>query len=324
MPWRRVHSSSDTVGWLAFVGMVLAAGTYYSFAKALSIELSPLTLVLLSEFLTATFVLFSAGAFPTIRSFIKLSREQRLGILGIGLTSGIAAPTLLFTGIHSTSAVNAALFGNTSMLFLIVLAVLFLGEKIQLRHIIANAFIIAGILCIALRGFTEGLTLYPGDILVLLSSFFFGLGDIIFRKYLHKVHTTVIVLGRSAIAIIGVLFFSSLVPSAGTLAEVRSLPWEFLGILLGFGFISRFLNVFCFYQALDRLPVGTLSVFSNLTVISSMTFAHLFLKETIHAYQFTGGALIIFGAVLLELLNGRFHSEELHASQLEQSHAHRV
>ncbi len=326
LPWPAIKArlSSETIGWIAFCVMVLSSGTYYSFAKVLSSTLSPFTVVLLSESLTATFVLLSFGLFPAIRSFLRLSSEKRLALLGVGLASGICAPAMLFSGLRITSAVNATLFGDTEPLFLLILAVLLLHEKLRWHHILAKLLIIMGIACIALRGFSEGFVFHPGDAFLILAGLFYGFGDLLFRKYLHNVHTSTVILGRSTIAISGALTLSLLLPSIGTFAEARALPLQLLGVLIGFAFISRFLNLFSFYQSLERLPVGTLSVFSNLNVISSMIFARLYLGETIQGYQIVGGMFIIGGAVLLELLGGHHRSRTQHIAHLKQRQAYRV
>jgi len=303
--------------------MLAASSTYTSFAKLLTGTFSPLSLVVISELLTGGFIIFSVGLFPVIREFFLLPRRILLSLLAVGLLSGIAAPILIFTGIHSTGAVNATLFGNTEMLFLLLLAVAFLGERLKTGHIFSLCAIALGIIFISFRGFTSSLTLQHGDALLILASLSYAFGDLVFRRFLAEIPTHTIILGRSIVAITGltiIAFFLHISP----LQEASTLPISLLPVLLGFAFVSRLLNIFCFYQSLERLPVSTVSTLSNLTVISAIAFAAWFLGEPIYAYQLVGGTFILFGTAMLELVGEHHPSEEHQIAHLRQRQVQRA
>lgn len=318
----RIRLSSEAIGWAAMCVMLLATATYYSFAKELSAALTPSSLLFLSEFLTAIFILLSFGFFPVMRSLAQLSRRQTVALLILSLSSGFLAPTFLYWGLRSTSAVNGTLFGNTEMLFFLLLSIAFLRERIHRRHIVSLCIMALGIIVLSLRGFSEEFRLYPGDALLILSSLSYSVGDLLFRKELHAFDTSAIVLVRSAVAMAGCVLVALLAP-ASIVAEVRAFPIALLPILFGFAFFSRFINILCFYQTIDRLPVSTVSVLSNLSILFSVAFASWFLAEPILSYQILGGGLIIAGAVILEVA-GRHPTEAHHIAHLRQRHAHRV
>lgn len=298
--WRQEAVTSKTVGWIALGICILSASTYNAFAKILTGALAPLTLLFLSEILMLFFVILSCGFMPLLRLTMRLPRRSLLPLVCIGLTNGTIAPLLLFPGLRMSTAVNASLFGNMEMVFLIVLAVIVLREKFRREHVLCVCTMLAGVLIIALRGFTEGLQFYPGDALLVLASLSFAIGSIIFRKFLHGTDPHVILFIRASVALCCFFVLSAFIGHP-LIGEIRAFPLAMLPILLGFGFISRFLNIFSFYKALDHLRVTVVSLLSNLTVITSILFASWLLREEIFWYHLMGGALLILGTILLEV-----------------------
>ncbi|MDD4319804.1 MAG: DMT family transporter [Candidatus Peribacteraceae bacterium] len=321
--WRKSERSADALGWSALAGTIAAGSTYNAFAKVLTDSLSPLSLVILGELLALLFLVLWFGAVPLLRECRALPRRTIMPLLAVGLLSGTIAPLLLFAGLRETGAVNAVLFGNTEMLFLLLLAVAVLGERLEPSHYLSIAAIAFGIVFIAFRGFTEQLSFQRSDLLLILASFTFSVGSLVFRRYLHEVPSHTVILSRSLVALVGLLFVSFFLPSP-FLRETQALHPGLFPTLLGFVLISRLLSLSCFYKALDHLPVSSISLFSNLHIITSILFTHWFLGEPVFGYQVAGGAFIIFGAVLLEL-TGRHHPSPQHQeAHLEQRHSHRV
>jgi drug/metabolite transporter (DMT)-like permease len=311
----RLVLTSESMGWAALIGMLLAGSTYNSFAKVLTESITPLSLVFVSECLTFLFVILSYGLLPTARALFHTKNTKKVALLGIGIASGFIAPALLFTGLQNTGAVNATLFGNTEMLFLLVLALIFLRERLQGIHFVSMTAILIGLVIISFRGFTVGLTLQRGDLFLILASFSYSIGDLLFRKYLHETPTEVIIFSRAIIAMTGFVILSAVWPQP-IIAEIKAFPLELVWILLAFAFISRFLNITFFYQSLDRLPVATVSLFSNLSIIFAIIFANWFLNESIYGYQVFGGAFIILGTLLLEAVGSHHPSPAHHEAHL--------
>lgn len=319
--WKHAAFSAKSVGWMALTMSILAGSTYNSFAKTLALSLSPWSLFFVSELLTALFVLFFFGAMPTIRAFFRLPRSSYLPLLVVGLTSGTLAPLLLFTGLSTTTAVNGSLFGNTEMVFLILLAVVVLGEKFTPTHTLSVCMIVAGMIVIALHGFNDGLAFAPGDIFLILASATFAVGSIVFRKFLHHTEPHLVLLVRSAVAISCFFLFSPFLNHT-LMQEIVSLPLMAIPVLCGFAFVSRFLNVFGFYASIERLPVTTVSLASNMSIVTSTLFAHVYLGESVLPYHLAGGGFILLGMILLD--SAGTHSSEKHLERhLKQRHGHR-
>lgn len=308
---------SEHIGWTFLALSIFAGATYTTFAKSLTTAFSPLSLIFVSEILTFFFLILSFGFIPTIREILKIRRRMLLPLLTVGVFSGTVGPLLFFTGLSYTSAVNGSLFGNAESVFTILLAVWVLAERWTPSRMIAALAIFTGVITIALRGFTVGVSLQWGDILILLGCLCFSIGSITFRRFLHNSNPEIAMISRSAVAI-AIFFLLSPFEPQTFITELRAFPLSLLTALIGFGFISKFLNVFSYYQALERLPVSTVSLVGSTGVIVSVAFAHWLLSEPIFLYHVVGGILIVGGTVILEAMGMR-HTR-IH---LRQRHHHR-
>ena len=306
------------IGWLALSTCVLAGATFNSFAKALSPSLSPLSLVFVSELLVLLFVLMSYGAVPIVKTCVRLPRKDALALVAMGCISGLAGPLLWFTGLSITTAVNAGFFGRSEMVFLLVGGTLFLGERVTRAHLLAMSTIAAGIAIISLRGFTAGLHVQAGDLVIIGAAVAFATGSILCRKRLRHIQPHILLGSRSFTAIVGFLTFSLFVPHS-LAAEIGALPVALIPALIGFGFISRFINSVAFYEALKRLPISTISFATAIDVILGTVVAWAMLGESIHWFHFLGGGFILLGILLLELL-GTHPTEKALEHHVRQRH----
>lgn len=308
--WRRRAMTEAGVGWLALSTCVLAGATFNPFAKALSPALSPLSLVFLSEVLVLLFVLMSYGAVPILHTLLRLERRDVLTLAAMGLVSGLAGPLLWFTGLSMTTAVNAVFFGRSEMVFLLVGGALFLDERVTRAHVLAMCTIAAGIAVISLQGFTTGLHVQAGDLVIIAAALVFATGSILCRRRLRHVQPHIILGSRSMTALAGFLVFSLFVPHSMPV-ELAALPATLVPALVGFGFISRFINSVSFYEALKRLPISTISFATAIDVILSAIVAWAMLGEAIRWFHFLGGAFILLGILLLEFLGMRASEKTL-------------
>jgi drug/metabolite transporter (DMT)-like permease len=306
---REKPMSERAVGGVALVTSTLAGSTYNSFAKPLTGIFSPLSLLFVSELLTSFFVVLSFGVVPTVKEVLKLKREHVIPLLAVGLLSSVIGPMLWFLSLSMTSAVNASLFGKVDLVIMMLLARFMLRERLTRAHVLAVAVVVAGLICVALRGFTDVIEPRFSDLTIVLSCFSFAMGGILFRKYLTHVEAHVALFVRTLVAI-GMFFVLSPFVTTPFIAEIESFPLALIPTLIGFGFISRFINIFAYYQAVDRLPVMTVSLFTTLDTIGGTLFAFWHLGEPVYWYHLVGGACIVCGNLLLEFAGT--HSTEEH------------
>ena len=140
--------------------------------------------------------------------------------------------------------------------------------------------------------------------------------SIYYRKYLSHIEPHVALFTRSSVAM-GTFFIVAPFMPHPFIAEVMSFPKELFPALIGFGFIGRFLNSVTYYEAIEKLELTTVSLVGSLGIVFSTLFAFFYLGEPIEWYHYVGGAFIILGTLLLELVGAHPNKEhlELHMKQ---------
>lgn len=278
----------------------MAASTFNAFAKNLGDAFAPLSLVFVSEVLNCVFLFLSFGLFPMAKRFFSLKRKEFIPMIAMGFLGGVFGPMLWFLGLDLTTAVNASLFGKADIIFMLVLAHFVLHERIEKAHFLAIGSVLCGVLFVTLRGFNQGVSFQPGDLIIMAGTLSYASSTIVYRKFLSHLEPQMALFTRSvtAITFIGVL---SLFLDLTFVQELRAFPMDLLPALIGFAFISRFLNSMLFYEASAYVSVMTVSLFGTFEILGSAAFAFFYLGETIEWYHFVGGAFLILGNVLLTL-----------------------
>lgn len=291
---------------------LVAGSTYAAFVKQVSELLSPLTLLFLSQGLVALFTILTFGLLPTIRHLARIPHQTLGSLLVVSLLGGALGPILWFTGMDFTSAVNASLFGKLEMFFVLALAWVFLHERFTHAHAVSISLIICGLLVILLGDVgSQGFQFQLGDLLVILSALVYAIASTIFRLKLQHIPVHTVVFSR---AVAGLLSFFLLSPfvELNFVMDFQRFPLGFLPSLIGMVFVGQFVALFAFYEALDRLPVSTVSLFLSLEIVSGALFAHWYLGEPFGIHQMIGGGLIVLGTIALELMQIRSRSGEQH------------
>jgi drug/metabolite transporter (DMT)-like permease len=313
---------SISIGWIALVCAVLAGSTSITFAKELGAVFSPMSLLVLSESIVLLFTVLSFGFLPLIEEVISIKKKYIPALLVVGITNSIIAPLLVFTGLHMSKAVNAELFLRSYSIFLFIYAAIFLKEKITRTDMFALLCMTIGVSIVALRGFSGPIEIATGDLLILSGAVVYAIGGIVFKQKLTKVHPEVVLCVRGLMAI---TFFLLLAPitEVNLIHEVRSLPYTLIGALVGYGFISRFLYLFGFYESMERLQVHTVSLVLPLVTIGSLFFAHIRLGEVLEWYHFAGALFLIAGSFVMKLSPKHKKGKHL-ARDLHHGHRHHL
>ncbi len=301
------YDSQKRLGLVLAFGTLVWSGTYNALAKGLTPFLSPMTLLLLSETLTAVFIIMTFGFVPLLKKFVKMdSASIRMSIV-VGLINSAVAPLLWFTGLSYTTAVNATMLSSAEVVCVLVLSHYLLSEHMSRMQMTGMLIVIIGIVIINILATGEGLSVHIGDILILLGSIASGAGSVLFKKYLSHVMPELAIVIRNIAGIVAVGFIS-LIVSNSVSAEVAAFPMQKVLLLLAFAFFSRYLNLTFFYEALDRLPATTLSLIQIASPLTGVFFAFLILGEHIYSYHVLGGIFIIFGLVLEQMSEQSFRS----------------
>ncbi len=316
------NQAQPNLGLILALGALVWSGTYNSLAKGLTPFLSPMSLIVLSEALTAGFIILTFGLFPMLKKFVKMDAKTIWLSVVVGLLNSAVAPFFWFLGLAKTSAINASILGSADVLCVLVLSSFLLGERMTRTQGFGAFIVLLGVGVVNLWAAGTSLAVHEGDLLVLIGSLISGAGSVLFKKYLSHVMPELAILIRNFAGIFAVLFVS-LFLRYSFVHEVQAFPMGKVLLLLAFTFFSRYLNLTFYYEALDRMSATALSVIQIATPLAGLVFAYLILGEMVHSYQLFGCMLII-GGLLVEQMSeqsiGKLQSPSMISGLL--SHLH--
>jgi drug/metabolite transporter (DMT)-like permease len=221
-----------------------------------------------------------------------ISRRSWLGVTVVGLIGGSVPFLLFFSGLAMASAPSAAFIHKTLFIWVALLAVPFLGERLGWIQITALGGLLAGQLLIsAPAGVSWGL----GETMIAAATLFWAVEVVIARRLLADVPAPVLGVGRLGIGLIvlvGYLGFTGRLP---LIAELTATQWAWValtGLILA-GYVGSWL------AALSRAPA---TVVTSVLVIGALITAGLdvIVKGAAPApLQLIGYGLIPLAAVML-------------------------
>ena len=191
--------------------------------------------------------------------------RQRLAMVVLGVFGGGIAFALFFTGLAQASATDAAIIQKTMFVWVAILAVPILGERLGAIQVAGLVLLLGGTLLIAPAG---SLGFGPGEILILLATLLWA-GEVIVARWLLGT-TAALPAVTARMALGGVVLFG-LVAFDGHLAQLGAWSAQQWGevaltgvILLGY--------VGTWYAALKRAPA---SMVTSVLVVAAVITAGL-------------------------------------------------
>jgi drug/metabolite transporter (DMT)-like permease len=215
-----------------------------------------------------------------------------LALLGI---SGFN--TLLYTAVHTTSAINGALIQTTMPAVIVLLSLVLYRERVSHRQMAGVLLCLLGGCLIVLRGEWRtllALSFVQGDLLMIVAVIFYGL-------------YSVLLLRRPSIHPLSFLTATFFLGSAG-LVPVYLAELAFVGpfslsrdIVLSILYVALFPSIvayFCWNKGVDRVGPNRAGLFINLIPVFASLLSVWLLGESIRAFHIGGMALIAGGMVL--------------------------
>ena len=215
-----------------------------------------------------------------------------LALLGI-----TAFNTLLYTAMHTTTAINGALIQSTMPAVIIIISLVFYGERVSRPQVAGVSLCVVGAGVVVLKGRWQALvdmTLVQGDLLMIAAVVIYGLYSVLLTKRpdIHPVSFLVYTFGLGVIGLLPlyVLELWALGPFALTPAVVGTI-----------GYVAIFPSIvayFCWNRGVAVIGANHTGLFINLIPVFAAVLAIVFLGESLKAFHLAGMLLIIFGFIL--------------------------
>lgn len=240
-------------------------------------------------------VVLASGKWKEIK---KISKRETKYLLLIGLIGGSLPFYLYFTGLSLIPAVNSAIIHKTLIVWVSLVAVPLLKEKIGKLQALGVFLIFAGNIFIG--GF-EGFEFSKGELLVLIATILWAAETILAKKVLSNVSAEITALFRmglgSAILMVMMLIF---VPNA--LQKTISLApqqlfWISLTILTLTGYVLGW------YKALKNAPAITVTSILALSTLITNSLSAIFITHSWNITLALQTVMIISGILLIVYSN---------------------
>ncbi len=283
---------------LAFLALILASIIWGASAAVMKIALftvPPFSLALIR------FGIASLLFLPFVWKNLAVKKEDLPAFLLLGLIGfTIHIPLFLF-GLKLTTALNAGIIVSSVPLFTLLLASIFLKEKIK-----GNLFIgvVLGLLGVAViigkDAFATGVKLSPfGDMLILTAMLLFVFYEILSKKLFKKYSVFVVTFYSFAIGALTFIPFAifEFVQNPNWINNVSQA--SFWGIIYGI-FLSSFAAYSLWQWGLSKLSANRVGFFFYLDPVVSTIVAVILLSEIVTGPFVIGSAFIFLGLFIAE------------------------
>jgi len=221
----------------------------------------------------------------------KIHYKQWLLLALVGLIGGAIPFLFFFKGLQLTTAPWGSLIHKTMFVFVMILAVVFLKEKISKNLLIAGSFLfLANILLTKLTAHNFNM----GDILILSAAIFWAVENTLSKYLLKNLPACIVAASRmffGSLFILGFLAFTSQLPLVADL-NFQQIGWTIVTSVFLFGYVITW------YHGLKYMAVSTATVIL-LSGAGITTILSFFNGQTIDLKELTGVALTLLGLAYL-------------------------
>ena len=278
------------------IGAVLMWSASYPLIKIALIDVPP---ILLGSLRHLIFIPMLIMIFLNQRknAFVH-SRKNWFVFAGIGVFA-IALPQIFQNiGMKYTTASVSSIIQSSGPVFTIALAVILLGEPLNIRKISGAFIALAGMVMLVSNGTFcfEGNTFY-GNILLLLSAISYSISGVITKKGLEKNSPfTILSFG----IMIGFVILSVTSVFTENVAVVIALSPQTWIIIILLALFPSFIASWLWYKVLIDTELSKLAVFLYLMPVFAVLFSYIMIGEIINIYTVLFAALIISGVAIAQ------------------------
>lgn len=281
---------------LILLQQIIASSTHL-FAKNVTALIHPSTVVLFRGFFSA--MAYGLWLLLTRKSLKTIEKDDIPGFFILGALNMPINQLLFIWGVRYTTPANASLAYALTPAFVLIIAVMFLGEKLTKRKLFGIIIAMLGTIIVLFeKGLAFGSEQFLGNIMVLLASISWAIYTSLGKKYAMKyggIFSTGVSMFTGLLLYIPIVM---LLPFDITPSNYDASIWFQLFYL---GVITSGLGYALWYFALTKMEASKLAVFNNIQPVLTTIMA-FFLFNTLPSEFFMIGAFIaICGVVITQL-----------------------
>ena len=241
------HSTLFYATVLALGATVVSGASNFLNKIAVTAVKDPIVFTTLKNTIVALFLVGIILALKKWQEIKSLNRNQALKLLAIGVIGGSVPFALFFTGLAQTSAINASLIHKTLFIWVLLLGIPLLKERLtRWQWLGVGAIFGANLLVGGFNGFKYN----AGELMILGATILWAIENVIAKIALRDLSSSLV---ASARMIIGSLILFSFIIWRGGASAVYVLNfqqwgWTILTSVLLLGYVLTW------YSALKRAP----------------------------------------------------------------------
>lgn len=288
-----------TKGLLFALATAVISGFAIFYSKVSLAKIDPLVLTTSRNFYVGVIFLLFFLFSKRLHEIKKLKRNDLILLIIIGAIGGALPFYLFFSGLSQIPAITGNLIHKTLFIWVGILAVIFLREKLKPIHILSYLLIFLANSYFVKVTFSFG----TGELMVLSATLFWATENIIAKKVLKNVSSELVALFRMGIGGL-LLMATTLLTGKGT--SFLTLDLNMLIVIFVGGSILFFYNYF-WYKALKYAPASIATLLLTFSVVIGNVLNGSFAGVKITTDNIYS-SIIIFAAIGIVIISYRIKS----------------
>ena len=222
-----------------------------------------------------------------------------LSLSGISLFN-----VLLYTAVHTTTAINGALIQTAMPAAIILISVMLFNDKINRIQATGTGLCVIGAVLVVLHGKISNflsLSFKKGDLLMIIAVIFYALYSACLRKRpkIHPLSFLVYTFG------IGALFLSPFYIWEMAYIDAGEVNENFVFSILYVAIFPSIVGYFCWNKGLQMIGANRGGLFISLIPVFASFMAIIWLNESLMIFHVVGMGLIVTGMILFNRYSTR-------------------
>ncbi|NHI83324.1 MAG: DMT family transporter [Candidatus Thorarchaeota archaeon] len=294
--------SREGFAWLAILFITVIWASSLIMAKIVFAEnMTPIVFVALRYTVACPFL-----ALPALiaRRRTKAQHDPELNwclLLLVGLSGPFISQTLQYLGLNITIASDALLLLNLSPVFAVLLALPILSEQITGDKAVGLLLATLGAILIVMTPvpveWLPDTTRILGDLVVILSTFFFAINGIIGKIAVKTMNSITVTFYSTFFSIPFIWLSAAIFEDVTVIFRLSLLSWV---VVLWVGIVNTALTFILYYESMRYIEASKVQITLNLIAVWGVMMSILFLHEAIFPLQILGGIIAILGVIITQ------------------------
>jgi drug/metabolite transporter (DMT)-like permease len=241
--------------------------------------------------------LLASGKWKKVK---KLGKKEAVLLLLIGIIGGSIPFYLFFTGLSMIPAVNGAIIQKTLVLWVGILAIPFLGERLSKTGWFAVILLFAANVLVG--GF-KGFSFSTGELYILAATIFWAVETIISKKVLPKVDADILVEARMGIGAMILLIMSAVLQPKALMGVLNLNATNWFWIILTMASLLAYLAVW--YRGLKLAPATSATAVLVASTLVTNLLSAIFVTHSLNSLLVVQSVLIAAGVYAIYKVEGR-------------------